>query len=258
MKLDSSLNLLEKLQEAEKLYLFLDYDGTLAEFAPTPDKIIPDQSLVGLLTKLSQQSNRQIAIISGRRLDHIRALLPIQGVVLAGTYGIEILDPSGKRVERLDFSSIRPAMEIVKPGWLDLLDKYPDLYLEDKGWSLALHAKFVEDELAQQILPRARLMVEKLNLPGDMYRILGGHKFLELAPMLANKGQAVDYILSSFPLNGALPVFIGDDDKDEEAFAAVSNRNGVAIRVGSQVKASVAKEWLASPRAVRQLLASLL
>lgn len=258
MKLDSSLNLLEKLQEAEKLYLFLDYDGTLAEFAPTPDKIIPDQSLVGLLTKLSQQSNRQIAIISGRRLDHIRALLPIQGVILAGTYGIEILDPSGRQIERLDFNSVRPTMETVKPSWLGLVDKYPDLYLEDKGWSLALHAKFVEDELAQQILARARLMVERLNLPGDMYRILGGHKFLELAPTLANKGLAVEHILSSYPMNGALPVFIGDDDKDEEAFVVVTDRNGIAIRVGSHAKASVAIERLASPRAVHQLLDSLL
>ena len=32
----------ERIAHAERLWLFLDYDGTLAEFAPTPDHVFPD------------------------------------------------------------------------------------------------------------------------------------------------------------------------------------------------------------------------
>jgi trehalose 6-phosphate phosphatase len=80
----------QRLARASKLWLFLDYDGTLAEFAPTPEHVDPDPDLIELLNRLAGQARLRIAVISGRRLSHVQSLVPVPGVLLAGTYGVEL------------------------------------------------------------------------------------------------------------------------------------------------------------------------
>jgi trehalose 6-phosphate phosphatase len=258
LELDGSNIALRQIQEAAKLHIFLDYDGTLAEFAPTPDEIYPDPELIALLERLKNNPRFQVAVISGRRLSHIRTLIPIPGIILAGTYGIELLDPSGRRMDRLDFETIRPTLEAIKPQWSELLRQHHDFYLEDKGWSLAIHAKFVDPSTAEKTIDQARKIIDQANLPADLFRIFGGHKFLELAPRLANKGLTVRYLFSRYPLDEALPFYIGDDDKDEEAFEVVLQYSGVAIKVCSRPCNTIAHLCIESPQAVRQFLVSLL
>lgn len=258
MRPDTSDSALKLIQDATKLHLFLDYDGTLAEFANTPDEIYPDPELIQLLEILNNDSRFKVAIISGRRLSHIRTLIPIPGILLAGTYGIEILEPSGKQIDRVKFETIRPVLETIKPRWLELLSTHHDFYLEDKGWSLAIHAKFVDQSTADKTISQARRILDHADLPADDFRIMGGHKFLEIAPRLANKGVTVQYLISRSPTGEALPCYIGDDDKDEEAFEVIIQNSGVAIKVCSQPCDTKALLCIDSPQAVRQFLASLL
>jgi trehalose-phosphatase len=258
MKNNGSNKLFEEIRDAPKLCIFLDYDGTLAEFAPTPGEIHPDLELIALLERLKNHKHLQVAIISGRRLSHIRALIPIPGITLAGTYGIELLDQSGTQINRVDFETIRPPLKRIKPYWLELIRPYRDFYLEDKGWSLALHAKFVDQEIAEEILNQARKVIDRANLSNSLFRILGGHKFLEVAPRLANKGLTVRYLISKYPLEGALPIYIGDDDKDEEAFEVVIQNNGIPMKVCSRSSDTKAQLRLDSPKMVRRFLVSLL
>lgn len=258
MRPDVSDGALKQIQDAAKLHLFLDYDGTLAEFANTPDEIYPDPELIQLLERLNNDSRFKVAIISGRRLSHIRTLIPVPGILLAGTYGIELLEPSGKQIDRLDYEMVRPTLDRIKPLWLELLRPHRDFYLEDKGWSLAIHAKFVDQSTADKTISQARRIIDQADLPADVFRVLGGHKFLEIAPRLANKGGTVQYLISRSPLGEALPCYIGDDDKDEEAFEVIIQNSGVAIKVCSQPCDTKALLCIDSPQAVRQFLASLL
>ncbi|MEJ2512756.1 MAG: trehalose-phosphatase [Anaerolineales bacterium] len=165
MKFKDPQKYLQQIRSAEKLYLFLDYDGTLAEFAPTPDDIHPDLELIDLLGQFVRHPQIHTAIISGRRLSHIRKLIPVSGLLLAGTYGIEMITPSGERVERVDFQSVRPYLENIKPQWKELIHPFPEFYLEDKGWSLALHAKQVDRDRAEKTLQQARERVIRAELP---------------------------------------------------------------------------------------------
>jgi trehalose 6-phosphate phosphatase len=258
LKISSPNDVQKKIQDAAKLRIFLDYDGTLAEFAETPDEIYPNPHLIELLERLRNHPRLHVAIISGRRLSHVQALVPVPGIILAGTYGIEFIDPNGKRIERVDFTVIRPTLAHLKPLWLELIRPHQDIYMEDKGWTLALHAKSVDQATAEETIRLARQVLDQISIPADLFRILGGHKFLEIAPKLANKGLAVGYFISRYPLEGALPIYIGDDDKDEEAFEVILKNGGIPIKVGSQTSESKAQLHLDSPKSVRQFLASLL
>lgn len=249
-------SIVEQLAQAPALRLFLDYDGTLADFAPTPDHIVPDAELARLLSQLAQLPQAQVAVISGRRLGHVRALVPVPGILLAGTYGVELLWPDGSETHRVDWAVIRPVLEALQPQWSALIQGQEGFYLEDKGWAMALHARFAEDGVAEATLAAARRLAEAavLAAPAGQFRILGGHKFLEIGPALAHKGRTVEYLMQRDRWPAALPVYIGDDDKDEEAFAAIKAAGGLAIVVAGEGRISAADCRLPSPAAVRQLL----
>lgn len=247
----------KRLAQASRLWLFLDYDGTLADFAPTPEHVEPDPEVVDLLTRLAQHPGIHVAVVSGRRLDQVQALLPLPGVLLAGTYGIELQTPDGKRIDRVSSGTIRPVLDDLRPRWERLITGREGFFLEDKDWALALHARFADDDQAKEVLEEARRMAAGAASAGP-FRLLGGHKFLEIGPRLANKGQTVAYLLDHYPWPGALPVYLGDDDKDEEAFGVIKARGGMAILVAREPRDTQADCRLESPQAVRQWLQTLL
>jgi trehalose-phosphatase len=251
-----SPEVLRKIKQAGQIWLLLDYDGTLADFAPTPDDVIPDPALIALIQKLVRHPKISVAIISGRRLAHIEKLLPLPGIWLAGSYGLEMRTPAAEHLQRADYEDLRPHLERLKPAWTDLVKGQDRFYLEDKGWSLALHARFVEDSLAEAILSEARSIAERTC--GDAkFQILGGHKFLEIAPLAADKGHTVTYLLEKSRSEQSLPIYLGDDDKDERAFTVVQSYGGVAGCVCHRPRPTQADFQLASPKAVRQWLGEL-
>lgn len=247
------------LATASRIQLFLDYDGTLADFAPTPENPAPDNRVVRLLSRLVAAPHIRVSLISGRRLDHLEKLVPTPGVLLAGTYGIELRLEDGRLVTRLQYNQVRPPLKALKPAWAGLLAGRRGFFLEDKGWSLALHARFAGEAEAEAVLAQARELAGSALAArdGDALQLLGGHKFLEIAPALADKGLAVAHLLRHFPWEGALPVYVGDDDKDEKAFAVIRAQGGLAAVVAARPRATLAHCRLPSPRAVRAWLSQL-
>jgi trehalose 6-phosphate phosphatase len=248
---------LQKIKDAEQIWLLLDYDGTLADFAPTPDDVYPDPELITLIQKLAEHPKIKLAIISGRRLSHIEELVPLSGIWLAGSYGLEMRTPAGEHVHRADLKTLRPQLETLKPQWAALIDEEEDFYLEDKGWSLALHARFANDLLAEQILAQGRALAER-TCSDDKFQLLGGHKFLEIAPLEADKGNTVVYLLKQGEQTRQVPVYLGDDDKDERAFPVVQKFGGLAGCVCNPKRITCADFLLESPRQTRDWLTNLL
>jgi trehalose 6-phosphate phosphatase len=249
----------ERLARADRIWLFLDYDGTLAEFAPTPEHVSPDPELVALIGRLARHPRFRVAVVSGRRLGHVQRLVPVHGVLLAGTYGVELQTPEGMRIDRLDFASVRPTLDTLKPRWADLIAGRVGYFLEDKGWALALHARFADEAESGRLLAGARQLAEAAirQAQPDLFRLLGGHKFLEIGPKLAHKGLTVAWLLDRFPWHRALPLYLGDDDKDEEAFGVIRARGGIAVVVAAEPRETEADLRLASPRVARAWLEGL-
>jgi trehalose 6-phosphate phosphatase len=223
--------------ETPCLWLFLDYDGTLADFAPTPDLVVPNPEVIHVLEQLVDKDFTRVTILSGRRLEHVRDLIPVPGVFLAGTYGVEFLDDTGATVTRVNYNVIRPVMEKIKPQWEQLIEGRNGFFLEDKGWTLALHARYADWRDAEEVLAQARRLTSQI-YPVSHFRILGGHRFLEIAPRRANKRDTVAHLLSHYPLSNARLLYIGDDDKDEEAFPQIHTHAGVAVKVIQPSQAS--------------------
>jgi trehalose 6-phosphate phosphatase len=246
-----------RLKDAARLWLFLDYDGTLAEFAPTPDDVLPDQELIELVVQLVLDSRIRVSVISGRRLAHVKRLVPVAGVDLAGTYGVELLMGDGNQIERVPYESVRPTLEEIKPQWESIIKGLNGFYLEDKGWSLALHARFAESHLAEDVLSAAHSVGSEFLQIADL-QMLGGHKFLEVSPAIADKGRAVEHLLDYYPDRDAILLYLGDDDKDERAFKVINEYSGISILVSGAERKTCADMRLDSPASARRWLRALI
>ncbi len=255
----SANELLRAIRQRENagggLWLFLDYDGTLVPIAPSPDQALSDPELLRLLAKLVSVPAFRVAILSGRPLASLQALLPIPGLILAGLYGIEIQMPDRTILRGTDAADMRHTVERVKDAWTQLIDRRAGFLVEDKGLAVALHARYASPGDADFVLPRAEMVVA--DLPAAEYRVLGGERFLEVAPSTAHKGRSVEWLLEHGGLSNALPVYLGDDDKDEEAFEVVREHGGVPIIVGTREPMTRALARLPSPMEVRRFLEQL-
>lgn len=243
-------NLLGKAAQADCLRIFLDYDGTLAEFAPTPDTILPDRTLIDLMRRLVQSRGVMPAIISGRRLAHIQKLLPVPGLLLAGTYGIEMQLPDGSLVNTLDFDQVRPLITPVLTLWKKLIGESESIYIEDKGWAAALHNK--KDGLTETGLTLAHIAKRTREImPTSGFRLAGNDLFLEISPEKANKANTVLSILKDMTPSHAMILAFGDDEKDEEAFSAVVQKGGVVVRISDTPVKTIAQHIIPDPEGLR-------
>jgi trehalose-phosphatase len=247
---------LDRVAQADRVWVFLDYDGTLAEFAPTPAIVTPQPDVIDLIRRLVQLPRVSLAVISGRALPQVAQLVPVAGVLLAGTYGVELKLPSGEIVYRADYSALRPALEKLKIHWQQLIAARTGFFVEDKDWAVALHARHARTGEADRVIAAARIMAAQL-APGDEFRQLGGQRFFEVAPRLADKGQTVEYVLERWASPDVLACYLGDDDKDEEAFAVVKAHDGVAVVVADHDRETQADARVASPLEARHWLSRL-
>ena len=85
-----------------------------------------------------------------------------------------------------------------------------------------------------------------------LFRSMHGKFVFEVKPAGIHKGGAIAAFMHEAPFAGRVPVFAGDDTTDENGFAAVQPRGGIAIKVGSGP--SQALHRLDSPRAVFEWL----
>jgi trehalose 6-phosphate phosphatase len=205
--------------------LFLDFDGTLVEIEAHPDNVTLPAGMAPRLRRLQAALDDAVAIVSGRALADLEALLHPLRLPLAGLHGLERRDARGRlhRDER-----DRERLDAVRDAIAGFVAARPGLYAEDKGGALALHYRGAperEQEVAA-FLERQRRQL------GDAFHIQAGKQVFELKPAGRDKGQVVREFMSEPPFEGRTPVFVGDDRTDEDAFVAVNTLGGCSIRVG--------------------------
>lgn len=219
--------------------LFLDFDGTLVEIEDHPDDVTLPAGMAPRLRRLQAAFDDAVAIVSGRALADIEALLHPLRLPLAGLHGLERRDAHG-RLHRDERDHER--LDAVRDAIAGFVAARPGLYAEDKGAALALHYRGAperEQEVAA-FLERQRRQL------GDGFHIQAGKQVFELKPVGRDKGRAVREFMEEPPFRGRIPVFVGDDRTDEDAFAAVNALGGFSIRVGEHHPDTAASATLPS------------
>ena len=200
----------------EEPLFILDYDGTLAEVADRPHHATPHPDAVDLLRRLDER--HPLALLTGRDVQGLGALLDAPGLRVIGVHGIES-GTIGGEVESLVPDAVQAQLQRMR-GRLPEVD---GLEVEDKGSAIALHYRNASEPGAAESALRAW----SEDVP-DALEPLWGKKVLEIRPKGFDKGRAAETLMGEHPER--TPVVIGDDTTDEEAFRVVGS--GVTIKVG--------------------------
>lgn len=228
-----------------ELAYFLDIDGTLLDIADHPYAIRADPDLRQLLRDLFDVTHGAMALISGRSVAYIDRLLASANFCVAGQHGAERRDATGTlHRHRLSPRKLQQAGRRLRL----MVSEHPDLVLEDKGMSLALHYRLAPD-LGAEVRDLMQALAADL---GKAFEVQEGKMVFEIKPGGRNKGTAIAAFMQERPFRDRLPVFIGDDLTDEIGFDLVNRIGGYTVKVGEG--ASAARLRLADASAVRACL----
>ncbi len=233
--------------------VFLDYDGTLTPIVDRPDRARLDTGTREALRALAER--HPTVIVSGRGREEVARLVGIDRLIYAGSHGFDIAGPDGSDLRHQVGSAIAPVVRLAAQELADRLGGIAGLIVEDKRFAVALHYRLVADV----DLDRLTSEFDAVLAAHPELRRSSGKKVLEMRPRIDwDKGKAVLWLLEALRIDGGdlLPVYVGDDTTDEDAFEALRGR-GVTVLVAAPGRPSAAGFSARDCGEVRDLLVRL-
>jgi trehalose 6-phosphate synthase/phosphatase len=208
---------LETYRRASRRLLMIDYDGTLVPFAGQPWQAVPPPVVMRLLTSLAAEPHNCVALTSGRTAEDLnRWFGAIKGLWLIAEHGAEVKSPLEASWEPLRSEVSTDWKSTVMPILEHFVDRTPGSFVEEKKYGVVWHYRMAEPEFGSWLANELVSMLEAMLAETDL-RAFRGDKVVEVKPVWANKGEALDRLLAVL----SSPDFLfaaGDDRTDEDLF----------------------------------------
>ena len=250
-ELPDGLQALELTTERQPA-VFYDFDGTLSEIVEDPDSARLVDGAAGALTSLSAAC--PVAILSGRDLADVRERIGLPGLWYAGSHGFELTGPEGTHHQNPEAAASIPVLAGAAADLADQLGHIPGVVVEHKRFGVAVHYRNAPRDRVGEVAAAVRTAGQRTAL-----RVTTGREVIELRPNIDwDKGKTLhwvlDYIRDNEGAGPLLPIYLGDDITDEDAFDAVDD-DGIAILVRHSDdgdRATAARYALDDPGRVRE------
>ena len=233
-------------REPRRLVVFLDYDGTLTPIVEESAAARMSQPMREALRRLSSRAT--VAVVSGRAREKIREFVDLSDLYYAGSHGFDIDGPGGLR-HAVSQDAV-PLLAEARKALEGKLGAVEGCALEDNRFSVSVHWR----KCAPRRDAIERVVDDVLASPpfAGALRKSEGKCVFELRPDVAwDKGSAVLYLLDMLRARdqaggadapeswyrGVLPVYVGDDTTDEDAFRALSRYDAVSVLVAPKAEA---------------------
>ncbi|KAH0690159.1 hypothetical protein KY289_017517 [Solanum tuberosum] len=271
----SALSSFEVMMDEAKgkwVVVFLDYDGTLSPIVNDPERAFMSdmmRSAVGDVAKLYPT-----AIISGRSRQKVYGFVKLDDVFYAGSHGMDIMGPAiqancydGKYQSKAldqkgnELTVFQPAQDFL-PSIEKMLNELEETtseingaLVEDNRFCISVHYRHVLQEDLGLLEKKVQALVAKY----PDFHLTRGKKVIEIRPSIKwNKGDALVYLLETLGFTNSsdvLPIYIGDDKTDEDAFKVLKCRGqGYPIIVSSNPRDTLASYSLRDPSEVLSFL----
>ncbi|GKV31303.1 hypothetical protein SLEP1_g40006 [Rubroshorea leprosula] len=267
-----SFDQMMKAAKGKKIVVFLDYDGTLSPIVNDPDRAFMSDEMRAAVREVAK--NFWTAIVSGRSLDKVKEFVKLSNVYYAGSHGMDIMSPVSPRkqcngkyqnianVENKGNDVLfQPAKKFL-PAIQEILSKLEEetgkiqgALVEDNRFCISVHYRQVQEKDYGMLEEKVKSVLQKY----PDFCLSEGKMVLEIRPSIEwNKGHALEYLLETFGFRNSrdvLPLYIGDDRTDEDAFKVIQSRGqGFPIIVSSIPKETKASYSLQDPSEVLTFL----
>ncbi len=250
--LEKQDEIIRKLQQG-KPAIFLDYDGTLTPIVNDPsDALLPERTKQ-LIRKLAE--NWTVAIMSGRALNDVKELVGLDNLAYGGSHGFNMVGPNGSFHEQPG-SEFLPDLDAAEKEIRNEVKDLKGVRVERKRFAIAIHYRQAAEGIESELEKR----VDKVAGHHSKLIKTTGKKIFELRPNADwDKGKALFHLLDKLEADSrqAVPLYIGDDTTDEDAFRAIAGR-GIGILVTDQDRQTAADYVLHDTDEVADFLENLL
>lgn len=269
IKYPSALTSFEQIAnnaKGKRIALFLDYDGTLSPIVDNPDHAFMSNAMRAAVRNVAKYV--PTAIISGRSREKVRKFVGLKELYYAGSHGMDIMGPvqppTGHTSEVKEGNLYQPASEFlpmideVYVTLVEITKNIEGAKVENNKFCVSVHYRNVDEKSWSTV---AELVQDTLKKYSRL-RLTHGRMVLEVRPVLKwDKGKAVEFLLESLGLSDCddvLPIYVGDDRTDEDAFKFLRESNrGYGILVTPAPKESNAYYSLRDPSEVMEFINSL-
>lgn len=255
-----------KVDESSRVVLFLDYDGTITPITERPELAVLPTETRELLREISSLKKYVVCVVSGRSLEDVKRLVGIGGIYYVGNHGLEA---EGPRISMVNLKALKTDSIIAElhKKLSDELKHIKGVLVEDKTITLAVHYRLVEEGDVAEVRDIFSRVVQPYVL-GSGVKTAENKKTLEVLPDVGwDKGRMVANILDLLrytaslppkiewsPIHGillclpptgpyVLPVYIGDDSTDEDAFRVLGG-HGITVLVSEEARESHARYYV--------------
>ncbi|KAA8491061.1 putative trehalose-phosphate phosphatase D [Porphyridium purpureum] len=244
--------LLDLVSQHVQIVWFIDYDGTLSPIVEDPDRAFLPSATHDTLVELAR--TQKVAIVSGRARKKLQTFVNIPDVYLAGSHGFDITGPEGSLVHHQVAEKFLPQLRDAQAVIELQIQDIPGCHIEDNWLAFSVHWRRADPADVARIERAVDEVVEN----SQFLRKTHGKCVFEVRPKIDwDKGRAVDWLLSALELNHprVLPIYIGDDKTDEDAFRVLRARGLACVVGGAQDTHQTAAHFrLEDPMAVERFL----
>ncbi|KQK18917.1 probable trehalose-phosphate phosphatase 8 [Brachypodium distachyon] len=245
--------------EGKQVVVFMDYDGTLAPIVADPDMAFMSNEMREAVRDVTKHF--PAAIVTGRSVDKVHSFVGLSELYYAGSHGMDIKGPTSKDTTAAAVLLLQPAREflpVIAEAYEALVEKTkgtPGARVENNKFCLSVHFRCVDENRWSPLAEQVKAVLR--DYP-DL-KLTEGRKVLEIRPSIMwDKGKAVEFLLQTLGFDGrsdVLPVYLGDDRTDEDAFKVLGKRDhGVGILVSKCPRETNASYSLQDPTEVLEFL----
>lgn len=250
--------------QGRRIAVFLDYDGTLSPIVDDPDKAFMSPVMRAAVRNVAKYF--PTAIVSGRSRKKVFEFVKLKELYYAGSHGMDIVTSvSAHSTEKCKEANLfQPACEFlpmideVSKSLLEVTSGIEGARVENNKFCVSVHYRNVAEKDWKVVAALVKQVLEAF----PRLKVTNGRMVLEVRPVIDwDKGKAVEFLLQSLGLNDSedvIPIYIGDDRTDEDAFKVLRERKcGYGILVSQVPKDTDAFYSLRDPSEVMAFLNSL-
>jgi len=229
-------NLRERIADAAALFAFFSFDAALSQRA-SHGHLRTNPAARAALIRLCAAPNSRGAVLSGRRVETLQRRLRLHRLAYVGVHGAEVQNIGLRLVTEPDLELAEQAISRLRKACSRLAPlQAPGVALEDRSWALVLHLRNAAPPDQFAAAEEFGLLVAAENLT-----LRRGPGSIEACAQGTGLGRAALGLLAGLP--GALPVYVGAGDADEDGFQSVQRLGGLTVHVGPPPRTGTAARW---------------